>query len=145
MQTIVTVYTDGACKGNPGMGGWGAILKYKDTIKEIYGACPNTTNNRMELTAVIESLKLLKRQSHLAIYTDSQYVQKGMTEWIFGWKKKNWKDVKNVDLWLELDQLAAEHKIDWHWVRGHNGDIGNERADMLANYAIDKYLNSEKL
>ena len=140
MQQEVTIYTDGACKGNPGIGGYGAILEYKGQRKEIYGCAPDTTNNRMELTAVIEALKLIKRQCHIAIYTDSQYVQKGMTEWISGWKRKNWSKVKNVDLWQELDALATEHQVNWHWVKAHNGDKWNERADELANIAIAEYL-----
>ena len=141
MQThTVTIYTDGACKGNPGLGSYAAVLRYQDTLKEISGVVPATTNNRMELSAVIEALKLLKRPCTVAIYTDSQYVQKGMTEWISGWKKRHWSKVKNAELWQELDSLAQLHKINWHWVRGHNGDTMNERADELANLAIEAYL-----
>ena len=140
MQQEVIIYTDGACKGNPGIGGYGAILEYNGHRKEIYGCEPHTTNNRMELTAVIEALKLIKRQCRIAIYTDSQYVQKGMTEWISGWKRKNWSKVKNVDLWQELDALVTEHQVNWHWVKAHNGDKWNERADELANIAIAEYL-----
>ncbi len=141
MQTDnVIIYTDGACKGNPGIGGYGAILSYKDVIKEIYGATADTTNNRMELLAVIEALKLLKRPCKVIIYTDSQYVQKGMSTWITGWKQRHWHNVKNSDLWQTLEQIAQPHSIKWEWVRGHNGDIMNERADELANIAIAEYL-----
>lgn len=140
MQTqLVTIYTDGACKGNPGIGAYGAILSYQGAIKEISGVALDTTNNRMELSAVIEALRILTRPCNVAIFTDSQYVQKGMTEWISGWKKKNWKNVKNVDLWQELDSIAEQHQIQWNWVRGHNGDVLNERADELANIAIEEY------
>lgn len=138
----VTIYTDGACKGNPGLGGYGAILEYNGHRKEIFGFEPETTNNRMELTAVIESLKLMKRNCIIDIYTDSQYVQKGMTQWIFGWRQKNWSKVKNVDLWQELDSLASNHQINWHWVKAHNGDKWNERADELANIAIAQYQSN---
>lgn len=136
---LITVYTDGACKGNPGIGSWAAILEYKGVVKEISGVVLDTTNNRMELSAAIEALKLLKRPCHIEVYTDSQYVQKGISEWIHGWKKKNWHNVKNVDLWQELDTLTTPHKISWHWVRGHNGHTGNERVDKLANIAIENY------
>lgn len=139
-KKIVTIYTDGACKGNPGIGSWAAILEYKNAIKEIYGVKEQTTNNQMELQAVIEALKLLKYHCQVDIFTDSQYVQKGMTEWINNWKQKNWKKVKNPELWQELDALATQHQINWHWVRGHNGHSGNERADELANLAITEYL-----
>jgi ribonuclease HI len=135
-QTKLIIYTDGACKGNPGIGGWGAILMYGDKVKEIYGYAPETTNNRMELSAVIEALKVIKRSCPITIFTDSQYVKRGITEWIDGWIKKNWKNVKNVDLWQELYPLSKQYKIDWQWVRGHNGDKYNERADELANLAI---------
>ncbi|HRG63679.1 MAG TPA: ribonuclease HI [Burkholderiales bacterium] len=135
-QTKLIIYTDGACKGNPGIGGWGAILMYGDKVKEIYGYAPETTNNRMELSAVIEALKVIKRSCPITIFTDSQYVKRGITEWIDGWIKKNWKNVKNVDLWQELYPLSKQYDIDWQWVRGHNGDKYNERADELANLAI---------
>lgn len=141
-QSQVIIYTDGACKGNPGIGSWAAILEYQGIIKEISGIEPHTTNNRMELTAVIEALKALKRACHIALFTDSQYVQKGMTEWLPGWQRKNWKNVKNPELWQELAALAASHKIEWHWVRGHNGNAGNERADTLANLAIEEYCKT---
>lgn len=136
MQQKLIIYTDGACKGNPGIGGWGAILFYGEHKKELYGYASDTTNNRMELTAVIEALKALNRSCEIEIYTDSQYVKRGITEWIHGWLRKNWKDVKNPDLWQELLKQTKAHTISWHWVRGHNGDINNERADELANLAI---------
>jgi len=134
----VTVYTDGACKGNPGPGGWGAWLSSGGHDKELFGGEPNTTNNRMELTAVIEALASLKRTCEVTLYTDSQYVRKGITEWIIGWKQRGWqtadkKPVKNVDLWQRLDGLRHLHQVDWRWVKGHAGDPGNERADALAN------------
>ena len=136
----VIIYTDGACKGNPGLGGYGAILMYNEHKKEIKGAIPDTTNNKMELTAVIEALKQIKFECSIDIYTDSQYVQRGMTEWIAGWKKKNWNKVKNIELWQELDSLASTHKVTWNWVKAHNGHPLNERADELANIAIEEYL-----
>jgi ribonuclease HI len=137
MDTI-TIYTDGACKGNPGPGGWGAWLSAGGHEKELWGGEALTTNNRMELTAVIQALAALKRPSAVAVHTDSQYVRQGITSWIHNWKKKGWRTaanapVKNVDLWQQLDALAAQHRIEWHWVKGHNGDPGNERADALAN------------
>ena len=143
----VVIYTDGACKGNPGPGGWGAWLKSGTTEKELFGGELNTTNNRMELTAVIEGLAALKRPCKVLLYLDSQYVRMGITEWIRGWKAKGWRTstkqpVKNVELWQRLDKLVAEggHEIDWRWVKGHSGDPGNERADMLANKGVDKAL-----
>ncbi len=137
-RPAVTIYTDGACKGNPGPGGWGAWLRADGHEKELFGGEPVTTNNRMELTAVIEALASLKRSCQVEIYTDSQYVRQGITEWIHNWKKRGWitadkKPVKNADLWRRLDALAALHRIGWHWVKGHAGDPGNERADALAN------------
>ncbi len=140
----VIIHTDGACRGNPGIGSWAATLEYKGSIKEISGVIKDTTNNQMELRAVIEALKALKHPCKIDIYTDSQYVQKGMKEWIQNWKQKNWKNVKNVALWQELDSLAISHNITWHWVRGHNGHEGNERVDTLANLAIDNYLTTNK-
>ncbi len=138
----VRIYTDGACKGNPGPGGWGALLQLDGREKELCGGEPDTTNNRMELTAVIRALEALKRPCEIDLYTDSQYVQKGISEWIASWKRRGWtttgkKPVKNVDLWLELDRLAGGHRIRWHWVRGHAGHAENERADALANRGID--------
>lgn len=134
----VTIYTDGACKGNPGPGGWGAWMRWGEHEKELWGGEPQTTNNRMELTAVIQALSLLKRRCTVAIYTDSEYVRNGITSWIHGWKRRGWrtadnKPVKNVELWQQLDSLALQHDVAWHWVKGHAGDPGNERADALAN------------
>lgn len=141
----VTIYTDGACKGNPGPGGWGVLLKSGSTEKELFGGEPLTTNNRMELTAVIEGLRALKRPCRVTLYLDSEYVRKGITEWIHGWKAKGWRTaakqpVKNVELWQALDELVSQggHQIDWHWVKGHAGDPGNERADALANRGVPK-------
>ncbi|MBT9508289.1 ribonuclease HI [Rhodoferax sp.] len=143
----IEIYTDGACKGNPGPGGWGALLKSSGTQKELFGGEMGTTNNRMEMMAVIEALSALKRPCHVILHVDSQYVLKGMTEWLSGWKARGWKTaakqpVKNVDLWQRLDALVntAGHKIDWRWVRGHNGDPGNEHADMLANKGVEQAL-----
>ena len=138
----VRIYTDGACKGNPGPGGWGALLQFDGREKELCGGADGTTNNRMELTAVIRALEALKRPCEVELYTDSQYVQKGISEWIASWKRRGWKTadkkpVKNVDLWQELDRLAAAHRIRWHWVRGHAGHTENERADALANRGIE--------
>ena len=139
----IEVFTDGACQGNPGPGGWGAILRYRGHEKEISGYAPETTNNRMELQAAIEALKLIKRSLPVDLYTDSEYLRKGMTEWLAGWKKNNWRTaakqpVKNQDLWEQLDALAMTHQITWHWVRGHAGHPDNERADKLATEAIKK-------
>ena len=138
----VVMYTDGACRGNPGPGGWGVLLLAKGREKELCGGEALTTNNRMELTAAIEGLKALTRGCRVAIYTDSQYLRNGIREWLAQWKKRGWKTadrkpVKNQDLWELLDELAARHEIEWHWVRGHAGHDGNERADELANRGID--------
>ena len=140
---IIEIYTDGACRGNPGPGGWGALLIYGDSRKEMFGGEDNTTNNRMELMAAIEALTSLKRSCKLTLYTDSQYVRKGITEWILNWKKRNWqtaarKPVKNVDLWQLLDTQVERHEVDWVWVKGHAGNQGNEAADQLANRGIDE-------
>lgn len=139
----VEIYTDGACRGNPGPGGWGAVLMYGDEVKEICGGEANTTNNRMELMAAIQALASLKRECELTLYTDSQYVRKGITEWITNWKKRQWqtaakKPVKNADLWKLLDGEVARHKINWVWVKGHAGNEGNELADQLANRGVDQ-------
>jgi ribonuclease HI len=139
---MVTIYTDGACKGNPGQGGWGAILLYNNISKEIYGYEAETTNNRMELMAVIRALSLLNKSCDVILYTDSKYVQKGMSEWIENWIKKNWKNVKNVDLWQQIYKLAKQHKITWQWVKAHNGNALNERADYLANLAIIEKIST---
>ena len=135
---MIEIYTDGACSGNPGPGGWGAILRYEGKEKELSGSEPLTTNNRMELMAAIAALEALKKPVAAKVHTDSQYVQKGISEWIHGWKRRGWKTagkdpVKNEDLWRELDRLAAQHEIEWIWVRGHAGHPENERADELAN------------
>lgn len=140
-DNTIHIYSDGACKGNPGAGGWGALLVAGTHRKEIFGGEPDTTNNRMEMTAVIRALELLKRPSSVAVHTDSQYVQKGISEWLPGWKRRNWrtaegKPVKNQDLWQQLDQLAQQHHIEWNWVRGHAGHPENERADALANQGV---------
>ena len=147
---ILNIYTDGACKGNPGIGGWGAILEYGNTKKEIKGYSINTTNNIMELTAVIKALECLNRKCKIVITTDSNYVKNGITDWIKSWKNNGWKTakkspVKNKDLWIKLDSLVANHDIDWKWIKGHSGHPQNERADELANEAIilnlESYLN----
>jgi ribonuclease HI len=137
----IDIYTDGACKGNPGAGGWGALLKSGPHTREIYGGEPRTTNNRMELIAVIRALEALKRPARVRIHTDSQYVQKGISAWIHNWKRRGWqtadkKSVKNTDLWRRLDELAANHEIEWIWVKGHAGHPENERADQLANLGV---------
>ena len=146
-EAVVVIYTDGGCEPNPGTGGWGAVLLYGGHVKEISGGAPDTTNNRMEMTAAIEALSALKRPCKIQLYTDSEYVKKGITEWIHGWKARGWRTaakqpVKNADLWQKLDSVVSSsgHKIDWRWVKGHNGDPGNERADALANLGVDKAL-----
>ncbi|HVN98431.1 MAG TPA: ribonuclease HI [Steroidobacteraceae bacterium] len=141
----VVIYTDGACRGNPGPGGWAAILSSGGRERELSGAEASTTNNRMELLAVINALAALKRRVRARVYTDSQYVRLGMTEWLAGWKARGWrtadrKPVKNQDLWERLDALASSHEVEWHWVKGHSGVPGNERCDALANAAIDALL-----
>jgi len=145
MSEPIDIFTDGACKGNPGMGGWGALLEAKGRSKELFGGEAHTTNNRMELTAVIRALEALKRRSTVRLHTDSKYVQQGITAWIHGWKKRSWrtadkKAVKNEDLWKQLDELAQQHEIEWIWVRGHSGHNGNERADELANRGVDSVI-----
>ena len=147
MSQTVEVYTDGACRGNPGPGGWGVLLRYGNTEKELYGGEADTTNNRMELMAAIQALENLKRESKVFLTTDSQYVRKGITEWIANWKKRGWKTaskqpVKNKDLWQRLDKAATQHQVEWHWVRGHTGHPENERADELANRGIDELLSN---
>lgn len=141
----IKIHTDGACRGNPGVGGWGAILRYNTSEKEICGGELETTNNRMEMMAVIEALRSLKESAEVLLISDSQYVLKGVNEWMPNWKKRGWKTaarkpVKNVDLWQQLDQLIIQHQIEWQWVKGHSGDPGNERADQLANKGIDDLL-----
>ena len=141
MTDPVEVYTDGACKGNPGIGGWGAWLRNGGNETELFGGERHTTNNRMELLAVIEALSTLSPPANVRLHTDSQYVQKGISEWIHSWKRRGWrtsdgKPVKNVDLWQRLDAVSGRHKIEWVWVRGHAGDPGNERADQLANRGV---------
>lgn len=138
---IINIWTDGACSGNPGPGGWGALIKYNNSTKEISGSEKNTTNNRMEMIAVIKALKYIDTKSHINLYTDSKYVKEGITNWIISWKKNNWKnsqkkDVKNKDLWVELDSLSLKHNINWNWVKGHSGNIENDIADKLATEAI---------
>jgi ribonuclease HI len=140
-EGVVEIHTDGACRGNPGPGGWGALLEFDGQEKELFGGEAATTNNRMELTAVIRALEALSRPSRVVLYTDSQYVQKGIQQWIHSWKRNGWKTadkkaVKNKELWLELDELRRRHDIEWHWVKGHAGHAKNERADELANRGI---------
>lgn len=144
---MVEIHTDGACKGNPGPGGWGVLLKTGDVEKELFGGEMGTTNNRMEMMAVIEALSALRQPCQIALYLDSEYVRKGITEWIHGWKARGWRTaakqpVKNVDLWQRLDTLVATsgHQIQWHWVKGHAGNPGNERADALANKGVERAL-----
>jgi len=143
MSERVEVFTDGACKGNPGPGGWGAVLKFNGSEKELFGGEETTTNNRMELMAVIRSLQALKRPCDVAVTTDSQYVKNGITQWIHNWKRNGWrtaakKPVKNDDLWKLLDEAVAQHQVSWHWVKGHSGHPENERADALANKGIEQ-------
>ena len=144
-MTEVEIYTDGACRGNPGPGGWAAVLTSGARVRELSGAEAATTNNRMELLAVINALRALKRRVRVRVYTDSQYVRLGITEWLAGWKARGWrtadrKPVKNQDLWEQLEALTVGHNIEWHWVKGHSGVPGNERCDELANMAIDALL-----
>ena len=146
---VVEIYTDGACKGNPGVGGWGALLRYAGHEREIFGGEKLTTNNRMELLAAIRALESLKRPCKVHLHTDSQYVQKGISQWLDSWKLRNWrtsnrKPVKNEDLWRLLDSLAQQHEIEWCWVRGHSGHVDNDRADQLANRGVEM-IASEKL
>ncbi|TDR77925.1 ribonuclease HI [Paludibacterium purpuratum] len=141
----VEIYTDGACKGNPGPGGWGALLRYNGLEKELFGGAPDTTNNRMELQAVIAGLQALTRPCKVVVYTDSQYVKNGISEWIHNWKKRGWKTaskepVKNADLWQLLDQSRERHQVEWRWVKGHAGHEFNERADALANRGVESIL-----
>jgi ribonuclease HI len=145
MTEVVEIYTDGACKGNPGVGGWGVLLMHNGRTRELHGGEALTTNNRMELTAVIRALEALKRSTRVRLHTDSQYVQLGISKWIRDWKKRGWrtanrKPVKNLDLWHQLDELAVGHEIEWIWVRGHEGNVGNERADELANLGVDEFV-----
>ncbi len=146
-MTDVVIHTDGACRGNPGPGGWGVLLEAKGRTKELCGGEHDTTNNRMELTAAIEGLRALNRRCRVALYTDSTYVRSGILEWLPNWKRRGWKTaakkpVKNVDLWQALDAEAARHDVEWHWVKGHAGHPGNERADALANRGIDQLLGA---
>jgi ribonuclease HI len=142
MSVKVVIYTDGACRGNPGPGGWGVVLRYQGNLKTMNGFDPETTNNRMELTAVIEGLRALTRSCDIELHTDSKYVMQGVTEWLSNWKRNGWKTaakkpVKNIDLWQQLDEEVTGHEIDWNWVKGHSGIEDNEFADQLANAAID--------
>ena len=139
----VEIHADGACRGNPGPGGWGVVMRAGSKEKELWGGERLTTNNRMELTAAIRALEALRRRCHVQLYSDSQYLRNGITEWLPAWKRRGWrtadrKPVKNQDLWEQLDRLAAQHEVEWHWVRGHSGHAGNERADALANRGIDE-------
>jgi ribonuclease HI len=149
MSESVVIHTDGACSGNPGPGGWGAVLQYGSTVKELKGGAALTTNNQMELTAAIEALTALKRACTVELHTDSNYVKDGLTKWIHGWKQNGWrtkdkKPVKNVELWQALDAATQRHTINWHWVKGHNGDLMNERADELANEGMAPFKPKRK-
>ena len=145
----VEIFTDGACRGNPGPGGWGALLRYGNLEKKLYGGAVDTTNNRMELTAAIEALSALKKPCRVVLTTDSEYVRQGITTWLSNWKQKGWKTsakkpVKNIDLWQQLDQQVARHEVQWHWVKGHSGHRENEIADQLANLGIDELLSNHR-
>lgn len=145
MENVVEIYTDGACRGNPGPGGWGVLLRYKGKEKTLYGGEPETTNNRMELTAAIMGINALSRACHIVVTTDSEYVRKGITEWLPKWQQRGWKTadkkpVKNLDLWQQLSEAIKNHHIKWHWVKGHSGHTENEIADQLANKGIDELL-----
>ena len=145
---IVEIYTDGACKGNPGVGGWGALLRTKGKEREMFGGEAHTTNNRMELMGAIAALEVLSRPCHIRLHTDSKYVQQGISEWVHGWKQRGWKTaskqpVKNEDLWRRLDEAVARHKIEWIWIKGHAGHAENERADQLANRGVEDILNGK--
>ncbi|ROH91219.1 ribonuclease HI [Stagnimonas aquatica] len=147
MRKTVLIHTDGACRGNPGPGGWGARLEFNGKVKELCGGEDDTTNNRMELMAAIQALEALKEPCRVTLYTDSNYVRSGITEWLRGWKAKGWrtadkKPVKNQDLWQRLDAAASAHEVDWRWVKGHAGDPGNEAADRLANLGLDRSLSA---
>lgn len=147
MKTV-TVYTDGACRGNPGPGGWGALLQYNGKQRELCGGERDTTNNRMELMAAIQALESLKEECNVALYTDSNYVRNGITQWLANWKRNGWrtaakKPVKNVELWQQLEKACASHTVEWHWVKGHSGDPGNEAADALANKGIDQLFSKQ--
>jgi len=149
MTDFVIIYTDGACRGNPGPGGWGVILSYKGNVKEFYGGDPETTNNRMELMAAIQALETLTKPCFVQLNTDSKYVMQGITEWISNWKKRGWKTasrtpVKNEDLWRRLDAAIQRHNIEWFWVKGHSGHAENDRADELANLGIDSLTSNQK-
>lgn len=149
-NNYIEIYTDGACSGNPGPGGWGVLIKAQESIRELWGFETHTTNNRMELTAAIEGLKAIKGDQPIRLYTDSTYLKDGMTLWIHGWKKNNWRTstkaaVKNVDLWQQLDALSGGHKIEWIWVKAHNGHVENERADLLARNAIVKAIMQQEM
>ena len=143
---VVDIFTDGACKGNPGVGGWGVLLKYEGCVQELFGGEKQTTNNRMELLATIRALEALNKSCKIRLHTDSQYVQKGISEWIYSWKNRGWltaskKPVKNADLWQQLDHLSQQHEIEWIWVRGHAGHEGNEHADELANRGVTQVMS----